>query len=358
MSDQYKIIIDELGKDHLLQDEPMARHTTFAIGGPADLFYVAQTADELIGAVNLAKARKIPYFILGGGSKILVGDKGIRGLVIHNKTVVVEVINSSFIIHPSSLTKTQPRFGQADEDQFIKFNDLDYDESKYDRVLVKVDSGVMVPVLITNLISQDITGLEWFARIPASVGGAIYMNMHGANRFLGNLVVSARILDAAGNIKTVDQSYFQFDYDYSILHKTLEVVLDVTLALYKGDRQKALTIATEWAKRKSKVQTPTSAGSIFRNLSVVDMTRLKLPTPAAGYVIDHLLGLAGTKIGQAQISTKHANFIVNLGGAKATDVLELVKLCQEQAQQKLGLELAEELLYVGEFGKQMDGEMN
>lgn len=358
MTNYYDAIVEKLGGKRVLINEPMSYHTTIKIGGPADYYYQATTNKELVEAVSFCRQQSLSYFLLAGGSKILVGDLGIRGLVVHNKTTGVEVLSEPDVSQQASIFKTQPRFEAADPAVFMNFADLDYDETALPPALIKVDSGVMMPTLINHIFTQGITGLEWFVRIPATMGGGIFMNMHGANRFLGDKVVRAEVLTSDGRLLTVDRDYFQFDYDKSSLQENGDILLTVTIKLYKGDVERAKKVAMEWAKRKSKVQSANSAGSVFRNLSAKDQNRLNLPTPSAGFVIDKLLGLKGRQVGQAQISPKHANFIVNLGGSKAKEVMELITLCKTLSWEKLGLDLVEEIVYAGEFQNSSEQKMD
>jgi len=327
------------------QNELMTNHTTFKIGGPAEYFFNAKTQADLIKAITVARKLSIPFFVLGNGSNILVSDKGIKGLVIKNQTHNIKVFDSTN--QKISAPKLEPRYQTLDPVNDL--TNLEYDQSKYKSVSVELDSGIFLPQAIFALINQGITGLEWFAGIPATVGGATYINLHGGNKYFSDYLISAKILNKDNQIKTVPASYFKFDYDDSKLKEKNDIVLSVTLKLFKGPQDKALNIAKSWALKKSH-QPQKSAGCIFQNLSATDQKRLDLPTPSIGYLMDKVLNLKGKTAGQAKISEKHAGFIENLGNAKASDVAKLIKLMQEKAKQKLNLDLKLEIVPLG-FGK-------
>jgi UDP-N-acetylmuramate dehydrogenase len=342
-------------------DEPLAGHTTIGVGGPATRLVTATTIEQLTEGIRLAHQFDIPVFVLGWGSNLIVSDRGFAGVVIKNRAQNWKVINESaptkglILQTPSRLTP----MGES----YYQINDLMYSEENDSPVIVQIESGAKIDPLIKELLQNGITGLQWFAGIPATVGGAVYMNMHGGYHFFGGLVQQALLFDsrqiknaenakaAPGNsdgIKLVDQSYFQFDYDHSILQETKETVLWAQLRLFRGDVQRAKATAREWARRKA-LQPQHSAGCIFRNLSPEEQKRLNLPTPSIGYLVEHMLKLKGTRRGDAVISLRHAAFIENLGQARAQEVKALIDLIKEKANMVLGLQLHEEVEYLGKF---------
>ncbi|KKU87437.1 MAG: UDP-N-acetylenolpyruvoylglucosamine reductase [Candidatus Beckwithbacteria bacterium GW2011_GWC2_47_9] len=316
----------------------LAQYSTFRIGGPAQYFVEAKTKNELIEAVTWARQHELPIHILGNGSNTLIADQGVKGLVIRNLTSGVEILDQTKV---SVAPKIRPRFQLVRPDPNI--DDLAYDESKYPPVLVKLDSGVYLPKAIFGLTSQGITGLEWFSGIPATVGGATYINLHGANKYWSDYLVEAEIIDQKNRVKTVALEYFGYDYDQSTLKTSGDVVLSATLQLRRGPAEEALKIAKFWQAKKSH-QPQRSLGCIFQNLSQTEQKQLNLPTPSIGYLIDKQLNLKGTQIGQAWIPQKHAGFVENLGGATATQVLQLIKLVQTKAKEQLGLDLKLEIV--------------
>jgi len=198
-----------------------------------------------------------------------------------------------------------------------------------------------------ELFDQGITGLQWYAGVPATIGGSIFMNMHGGHHFFGDIVFRAELFDGE-KARWEPQRYFNFNYDWSILHNTREIVLRAELVLRKGDPQKAREQARKWARSKSQ-QPQRSAGCIFQNLNPDQQQKLKLDTPSVGYVVDKLLGLKGVSCGDAVIAPSHAAFIVNKGKASANDVYYLYKRIQDASREKLGIELQPEVEFIGDF---------
>lgn len=286
----------------------LAPLTTYRIGGPADTFVTVTSTEELVTAVTAARELDIPWFLLGTGANILIGDLGFRGLVIHNRARNV------------SLSGTQLTAG----------------------------SGATIAELIAFTAAEGLSGLEHFAGIPSSVGGAIWQNLHflAPDRvetlFIEHIVKSAEIIDRAGQRRTVDREFFQFGYDDSILHHEEIVVLDVTFELSEKPEaairaQAEANLAWRIARQPQIDEFP-SCGSVFKKIEGV----------GAGRLIDQA-GLKGHQIGGIQISPKHANFLVNLGGGTASDVLDLAHLAQEKVRQETGYELEMEIGLVGEF---------
>jgi len=291
---------------------PLASFTTFHIGGPADYFLIASTLNELLEGITFAKKKQLPLFVLGTGANILVGDRGFRGLVIKNEAKAVEFQNDN------------------------------------DATFLTAESGATIAELIRLTADKSLSGLEHFVGIPSSLGGALWQNLHFLSPdrtttvFIGNIVKSARIFTSEGRIQEVDNEYFRFAYDYSILHDNNAIVLSAGLKLQrknKGDIMKTINANLRWRKEKHPEDAEKkSAGSIFK----------KIEGYGAGRLIDKA-GLKGKRIGGAEISTKHANYIMNVNNATARDVRELINLTQKTVKDQLGLELQTEINFVGEF---------
>ena len=339
-------------------DEPLASHTTLDVGGPARRFVIANNSDQLGEGVKICEQQRIPYFILGGGSNLIVSDSGFSGVVIKNRAQGWKIISDR--LSEKAGTETSPPLRlQSPEgkrgvarltpvgDNYYQADDLEYSEEDGPTVVVQVESGAKIDPLIKSLLQSGITGVQWFSGIPATVGGAIYMNMHGGYHFFGELVVKAK-LAGSGALKEVNHDYFQFDYDRSILHDTKETVLWAQLRLFRGDVERAKATAREWARRKA-LQPQKSAGCIFRNLTAEEQRALHLPTPSIGYLVGHLLKLKGERRGDAIISPRHAAFIENLGAARAAEVKALVDLMAQRAKTELGIVLKPEIEFVGDF---------
>lgn len=338
-------LISFLNPEDTFLDEPLSKHTSLRIGGPADILYRARSINLLIKAVRVARELSIPVTVLGWGSNVLVSDMGIRGLVIKNEAREIIIKNSKT---QKLKTVKSKNISEKARWQGESFGDLDYDESGSPRVRVIMDSGVSLQMAMNDLFTKGITGLQWFARIPGTIGGAVYNNIHGGTRFISEVVKKVRVLDHNGKIKIISGKDLGLDYDKSRFHSSEEIILSVEFELFRGDVEKARCVAMEWARRKS-LQPPRSAGCTFMNISNEDKEMLKLPTTSVGYIIEHILKLGGHKIGGAKISTAHHNFIVNDGGATAKDYLALVKLIQRETKKKLGINLEPEIIYLGEF---------
>lgn len=285
------------------------RHTTFRIGGPADLFLVVRSTSQLANAIRLARAYGVPYRVLGTGANILVGDGGIRGLVIKNEAREIELLPDRRI---------------------------------------RAGSGATVAELIEFTRLRGLSGLEHFAGIPSSVGGALWQNLHFLSPdrtetvFISEILAGAAVLTAEGDEREVEVDYFRFGYDDSVLHHRDDVVLDATFRVEPCPSE-AIAVVIErnlaWRReRHPNLDSFPSAGSIFKKIEGV----------GAGRLIDQC-GLKGLILGGAQISPRHANFIVNLGGASARHVMGLVTLCQERVRERFGVTLEMEVGRVGEF---------
>ncbi len=283
-------------------NEPMARYTTFKIGGPADLFYVARNTEELVTVITEARNAEFPVFVLGGGTNILIGDKGIRGLVVKNST------------------SRMVRRG----------------------VQVEADSGVSFNKLVRFTIDEGLSGLEMHLGLPGTVGGAVYMNSKWTHPkgYVGDVVHQAEILTPSNTLELVPKRYFRFGYDTSVIQKSHDIVTKVIFALHADDKEHIWKRANESIayRRQTQPQGIFSAGCTFRNISKT----------SAGLLVDQA-GLKGLVIGDAQISPVHANFIVNLGKASASDVIQLIDRAKEQVKRQFGIELEEEIVRVGEF---------
>jgi UDP-N-acetylmuramate dehydrogenase len=300
-----------LDPSRLKRNEPIAPYTTFRIGGPADLFYEAASADDLALAVTTARTLAVPYFVLGLGANILVGDRGVRGLVVRNTA----------------------RHAEWRDDGHLW-----------------VESGAVIADLIFEAARQGWSGLEHFVGIPSTVGGAIWQNLHflspaperARTVFIEEIFESCDILTEESDRRTVDKEYVRFGYDDSVFHHRRDVVLSATFRLERGDPAVMHRIMQEnlsWrGARHPWLQFHPSAGSIFKKIEGV----------GAGRLIDQC-GLKGARCGDAQISHIHANIMVNLGSASAADVRALIALAQRAVMERFGQRLEPEIGFIGEF---------
>ncbi len=328
------------------KNETLKPYTTIGVGGVADYFAEVSNSDDLKNLSQLLIQENQPIFILGGGSNLLIGDKGIRGFVIRNSATGIKLNHKIKLkIKESLIVRKQ----ESSTQEFLKWRDLKYNEITKEGMQVEVDSGTSLAFLINKTLDENITGLEWFARIPGTIGGAIWNNIHGADHFFGDYVASVKYIDKlTGNIIEAEHQYLNFRYNYSFFHERPTVILSAKLNLPLGNISRAKYIFREWVSRKN-FQPYNSMGSTFSNLSEEEKIKYNLENLSAGYLIDKILNLKGTRVGGAMISDSHSNFIVNMGGASASDVLELITLVKEKSKKELGFSLKEEIVCVGEF---------
>ncbi len=338
-----KRLIQIVGSKNFRENEPMSRHTSFQIGGPAESFVEVTSLRTLVMVITETRKMGIPSFLLGGGANILVGDKGIAGVVIHNQTAKMSLIGK-------------------------------------DRI--RAESGAVNAGFASFAARNGLTGAEFLLAIPGTVGSAVRQNCHFRNPqsfsryfvdftkvtdcFVLNIVETVEILTPDGQIKTVGRAYLGTDYHQSRLRETGDLVLAATFRLKKTNPKTIsdlMRIMLEWRAKREFIDPSTgrvvarpkdpvtghiniqpqlpSAGCVFSNLPNAD-------NHPAGRLID-LAGLRCYKIGKAMFSPEHANYIVNLGGAKAADVLALINLAKEKVEKQFGLKLREEIVLVGEF---------
>jgi len=347
-------LVSKLNPKFVKTNEPLGKHTVVGIGGPADIWYEAQTTDDFINAIKEAKALDIPVTVIGRGSNTLISDKGIRGLVIRNASKNIQIGEELPVEETEEMQHeaedTLARWESASTEEggrtMYDFKDLDYREDGLPRVEVKMDSGVDMSFAINYLITKGITGLQWYSRIPGNAGGWIFNNVHGGTHFINEVVKSVRVLDKNLNVVTLKADELNFGYDQSRFHKSGEIIIDIVFELYKGDKKKAQWVAIEWAKRKA-IQPSKSTGCIFANISHKQKEDLKYPTVSVGYIVEHVLNLSGFRVGDAAISLAHHNFIENKGNANATDYLKVIKEIQKRAKEQIGFTFKPEIFFMG-----------
>lgn len=288
-------------KSKVLFDEPMCRHTSIRIGGPADVFILIEDLDELKKIVIFSRKKKIPLFVLGGGTNLLVGDRGIRGIVL--------------------------KLGR-------KFNWIRFKGTK-------VLAGASTPVqkLLKVVSEYSLSGLEFISGIPGNIGGAIVTNAGFPEKSIGDFISSVKLMTTTGKIITKERNALQFSYRFSSLKDKnliiLEVVLNNLTIRKKEDIKRRIAILLKKRRSAQPVSSP-SAGCIFKNPRIA----------SAGILID-FAGLKGLRIGNAQISTKHANFILNKGHAKFRDVIALIEKIKKRVYEVFRIKLEMEVERVG-----------
>lgn len=278
---------------------PLAPNTTVKIGGPAETFITTNSTAEFIDALTNSSQ---PITVLGNGSNTLISDSGVKGTVVKNQSNIIEYLPNN---------------------------------------QVKVDSGVQLPFLITDTINHSLSGLEEFAYIPSTIGGAIYGNIHGVkNNNFDIFITEIEIFNLnSKELKKYDPKSLDWSYDTSEFKNHPEwIILNTTLQLNPGDSDISKQIVIETITKKIKVQSMNSLGSVFKNPK----------NDFAGRIIDQELGLKSFQIGDAQVSPLHSNFILNLGHATASDYFSLIKKIQSDALAK-GFILEPEITFLGNF---------
>ncbi len=296
----------DLMGDAVAFDVSLAPYTTFGIGGPADALAAPPTVGALQALVSGIGQRRLPFLVLGGGSNLLIQDGGFRGVVIVLK------------------------------EEFKTISIVSFDESK---VTVNVQAGAKMPILCAWSVKKGLAGLTFAAGIPGCVGGAIKMNAGTSAGCMADIVTEVTVMGADGQLEVLFVDEIHFGYRSSALEKGV-IVVDAQLALSKGDAEElAGKVRRLQAKRKaSQPKGVASAGSFFKN-------------PDQGSTAGELLdgaGLKGSRVGQAEISHQHANWIVNCGGATAANVLSLAEMAQRKVFEQYGIQLNFEVQVVGE----------
>jgi UDP-N-acetylmuramate dehydrogenase len=313
--------LKEIFQDRLKQNEPLAKHLNFRIGGPARWFVEVKTIDELKGAIDAAKAGEVEYFVLGGGSNTLASDEGFDGLVI----------------------KIAMREHEIEGD------------------LVTVDAGVISASLARATATAGLAGFEWAISLPGTIGGAVRGNAGCFGGEVKDTLQSADVL-CDGEIVTLSSADLQFGYRESVIKHSEDIILRATFKLIPGNAEE-LKQKLDDTLAKRKADQPLHAGSagcIFKNYEVKDEVEManiekEINVPdvmvqahriSAGWVVDQL-DMKGEQIGDAMISNEHGNFIINQGKATASDVIQLISLVKTRARKRYGIQLQEEVRYLG-----------
>ena len=291
-----------LGSDNVYRNEPMKRHTTFRIGGPADYYLCPHSAKEIQKVVEICREEKLPYFILGNGSNLLVSDQGYRGVVIQLWKNVSDIRVEGCLIHAKA--------------------------------------GASLAKIAAEALEEGLTGMEFAAGIPGTLGGAVVMNAGAYGGEMKDILKEALVMDGEGRIFTLTKEELKLGYRTSAVKEKGYIVLAAVLELRPGDREEIRKLMEDLKQKrveKQPLDLP-SAGSTFKR--------------PEGYFAGKLImdaGLRGFSVGGAQVSEKHCGFVVNTGGASASDVLTLIREVQKRVREKFGVELETEVKFLGEF---------
>jgi UDP-N-acetylmuramate dehydrogenase len=303
-------LVEAFGEDRVRRDAPLAALTTFKVGGAADWLVTVHGAEALRKAAAIARDAGLPLTVFGGGSNVLVSDAGVRGIVLR--------------VHGGDVCSIDPS-------------------------VVRADGGVTINGLVRWTINRGVAGLEAWAGTPGTVGGAVYGNAHFQGHLIGELIATVLLVTPDGTLQDVPADRMEFGYDFSRLHRTREIVVSADFHVSSGEPAALRARAREslaFRKRTQPLESA-SAGCIFQN---PDPSRDRVPDgipPSAGALVDRA-GLKGAREGAARVSTTHANFIVNEGGATAREIRALIDRCKSEVYEKFGVELREEIVCMGE----------
>ena len=298
----YNRMMDIIDEKRIYTDEPMKKHTTFRVGGNADFFVIPKTVEEVKQTIMLCVEQDMPYYILGNGSNLLVGDKGYRGVVIQ----IYKEMNNIFV----------------------------------DGQKIKVQAGALLSKIGSVALEAGLTGFEFAAGIPGTMGGAVVMNAGAYGGEMKDVLEEVTVLTKEGEVLILSKEQLDMGYRTSVVVKKDYIVLKATIALELGDRD-AIKARMDELKVQRTTKQPLefpSAGSTFKR--------------PEGYFAGKLIqdaGLRGFQVGGAQVSEKHCGFVINKGDATAADIVELMKQVSERVKEKFGVELEPEVKRLGEF---------
>ncbi|MBS5933925.1 MAG: UDP-N-acetylmuramate dehydrogenase [Clostridiales bacterium] len=291
-----------LPEENIVRNEPLAKHTTFKIGGPAEYFVTPENEDQLKLVIKVCKESNIPYYIIGKGSNLLVGDKGYKGVII----------------------------------QIYK----NFDLIKIDKNIVTAGAGVMLSRLATQAAEHNLAGLQGECGIPGTLGGAVTMNAGAYGYEIKDYIISATVLNQEGEIFTLNKEELQLAYRTSIIQKNSYIVIEAVFELPYGNKEDILAEIAEFNRKrveKQPLEYP-SAGSTFKR--------------PVGYFAGKLImdsGLAGYRVGDIMISMKHCGFVINVGNGTASEVRQLIEDVQHIVYEKHQVMLEPEVRIIGEF---------
>lgn len=298
----YETLCEILGKENVLRDEPMSRHTTFRVGGPADYFATPESETQIQETVRFLRREQIPYYIVGKGSNLLVGDKGYRGVILQ-------------LYHK-------------------------LDEMHTDGEMIYAQAGISLAKLAAAAQRAGLTGLEFASGIPGTLGGAVMMNAGAYGGEMKQILVSVRALTPEGEIKELSSEELGLGYRTSIFAQNGDVVLSAAVRLEQGDPAQIQAYMDELKARrieKQPLEYP-SAGSTFKR--------------PQGYFAGKLIedaGLRGFSVGGAQVSEKHCGFVINRGSASAAEIMALMDAVADKVERQTGVRLEPEVKRIGEF---------
>ena len=297
----YDKLNNVIGKDSILTDEPMSRHTTFRVGGPADFFVTPKAKEEVRDVIRICKEAGMPYYIIGNGSNLLVSDAGYRG-------VIIQI--------------------------YKEMNEVTVEDN-----LVKAQAGALLSGIAAKALAAELTGFEFASGIPGTIGGACVMNAGAYGREMKDVLESVTVLTGEGEIIELSRNELELGYRTSVIAKKGYIVLGAVLKLERGDGEKIKAYMDELKEKrvtKQPLEYP-SAGSTFKR--------------PEGYFAGKLIedaGLRGFQVGGAQVSEKHCGFVINRDHATAADIMKLMRQVQIRVKENSGVDLEPEVKRLGD----------
>ncbi len=297
---------------------PLAAKTYFKVGGPAEVYLELKDKEQIVEFVRFCQTQKIKLTILGGASNVIVADEGISGVVLH-------LTNNNFAVL----------------------------EQERDKTRVLAGSGIKMALLVQQTVGVGLAGLEYFLGVPGTLGGAVVNNAHYMQDLIGKYISRVEVINQQGDVKWLNHKECDFAYDNSRFQTIGVVILQVEFLLNQGDRhisQNLIQKATVYRAQTQPLGVP-SSGCIFKNVANNDHLRQIFPQfkdkqfVPGGFLIDQA-GLKGVKVGDVEVSQKHAAFVINPGGGTAAQIKELVALIKQTVKQKFKVELEEEVFYL------------
>ncbi len=297
----------ELGEEQVLFEEPMKRHTTFRIGGPAEVFVMPRTIEEIQKTLEICRREKLSYFILGNGSNLLVSDQGYKGVIIQM--------------------------------------DRNMEQITVEGTEIRAAAGALLSSIAVAARRASLTGFEFAGGIPGTLGGAVVMNAGAYGGEMKDVLKDVTVMTGEGEVRVIPAAELEMGYRTSIIKKAGYLVLGATISLKEGNLEEIKTLTRELSEKRTSKQPLEfpSAGSTFKR--------------PEGYFAGKLImdsGLRGCQIGGARVSDKHCGFVINAGDATAEDVVSLMRHVTEVVREKYGVTLEPEVKFLGEFDKKCD----
>ena len=308
MTELYERLAKAVGIENIEKDADMSKEVSFRAGGKADILVRPQNREQLIEVLSLLSKEDVNHLVMGNGSNLLIKDGGYRGVVVKISSAV--------------------------------FSDFEILKEEKGYVYVRVGAGMLMGVLARKLADNSLAGFEFASGIPGSLGGAVFMNAGAYDGEIKDIIVSAEVIDKDGTeIKTVYAKDMELSYRHSIFHNTGDVIISAELRFKQGNKEEIEAKMAELGKRRNEKQPVNypSAGSFFKR--------------PEGYFAGKLVqdaGLKGYTVGGAQVSELHSGFVINIGGATASDIVAVMKHCQKEVYDKFGVNLEPEVRILGE----------